>query len=50
VTVALTAPGNRREMDQNLSLLDDWRPPTPEELERLRAHGDRVRRHAGLFW
>jgi predicted aldo/keto reductase-like oxidoreductase len=50
VTVALMAPGNRRELEENLTLLDDWRPPAEGEVERLRAHGDRVRRHAGAFW
>ncbi|MCI0422911.1 MAG: aldo/keto reductase [Acidobacteria bacterium] len=49
VAVALMAPDNRKELKKNLSLLGDWRPPTPEEFEALCLHGDRVRRHAGRF-
>lgn len=49
VSVVLMAPGNRRELEEDLTLLEDWRPPRPEELEMLIAHGLRVRRHAGLF-
>ncbi|MEX2263383.1 MAG: aldo/keto reductase [Bryobacteraceae bacterium] len=49
VAVALTAPSGRAELEGNLSLLDDWRPPGEAELDLLRAHGDRVRRHAGAF-
>jgi predicted aldo/keto reductase-like oxidoreductase len=50
VTVTLTAPGNRAELEENLKLLDDWHPPQPAEHEAMRQHGDRVRRHAGTFW
>ena len=50
VTVALTAPGNRAKLDHDLALLDDWRPPPREDLESMRAHGDRVHRHASEFW
>ncbi len=50
VAVTLTAPGNRREIEHNLALLDDWRPPSAEEMAAMRAHGDRTRRHAGKFW
>lgn len=50
VTVALHAPHNRAELDHNLQLLDDWRPPAPDELETIRAHGDRVHRYAREFW
>ena len=50
VAVALAAPGNRSELEQDLALLDDWRPPDAPEIETLRAHGDRVRKHAGVFW
>ncbi|MCS6861573.1 MAG: aldo/keto reductase [Abditibacteriales bacterium] len=49
VAVALMAPDNRRELDHNLTLLDDWRDPTPEEYATLAAHGERVYRHAGSF-
>lgn len=50
VSVALAAPANRRELDHDLGLLDDWRAPTSQEMTVLREHGDRVRRHAGAFW
>jgi len=50
VAVALTAPGNRAELEENLNLLDDWHAPEPTHLSELRAHGDRVRRYAGTFW
>ena len=49
VAVALTAPLDRDELDQNLALLDDWRPSTAHERELLLEHGDRVYRHAGSF-
>ncbi len=49
VSVALAAPGNRSQLEEDLTLLEDWRPPSPDELASLRAHGDRVRRHAGAF-
>lgn len=49
VSVVLMAPGNRRELEENLTLLEDWRPPSAEELKMLIAHGGRVRRCAGRF-
>lgn len=49
VTVGLMAPDGRRELEEDLRLLDDWRALTGAEDESLRAHGDRVRRHAGSF-
>lgn len=49
VSVVLMAPENRRELEEDLSLLSDWRLPTPTELEAMVAHGLRVRRHAGYF-
>ncbi|HLW79530.1 MAG TPA: aldo/keto reductase [Terriglobia bacterium] len=49
VGVVLMAPANRRELDGDLPLLEDWRPPSPGELELLAGHGRRVRRHAGAF-
>ena len=49
VSIALAAPGNRSELLHTLGLLDDWRPPTPAELQAMRAHGDRVHRHARAF-
>jgi len=50
VSVALAAPGNRDELDQNLALLDDWRAPDEHARESLLAHGERVRRNATVFW
>ena len=49
VAVALMAPGNRKELEDNLTLLSDWRAPTEQEREALYQHGERVRRHAGRF-
>lgn len=48
VAVALMAPENRRELDEDLTVLDAG-PLAPEEYEVLAAHGQRVRRHAGTF-
>jgi hypothetical protein len=50
VTVALAAPGNRSELDQDLALLDDWGAQKDVVRERLLAHGEHVRRTAGEFW
>ena len=49
VSVALMAPNGRAELEEDLSLLDDWRGLRESEYAALRAHGDRVRRHAGSF-
>jgi predicted aldo/keto reductase-like oxidoreductase len=49
VSVVLMAPANRRELEEDLGLLEDWRAPQAEEFERLVAHGRRVRRYAGAF-
>jgi len=48
-SVVLMAPNGRHELEENLKLLDDWRPPTPAEFEAMAAHGLRVRKHAGRF-
>ena len=50
VTVALMAPGNQAELEEDLRLLDDWRAPDAVEREQLIAHGNRVKKHAGVFW
>ncbi len=50
VAVALAAPGDRVELEHALSLLGDWRAPAQDSYEAMRAHGDRVRRQAGVFW
>ncbi|HVS35586.1 MAG TPA: aldo/keto reductase [Gemmataceae bacterium] len=49
VMVALAAPHDRRELDEDLTVLDAAGPLTPEEYEGLAEHGRRVRRHAGHF-
>jgi aryl-alcohol dehydrogenase-like predicted oxidoreductase len=49
VAVALMAPNDRAELDENLLLLDDWRPVSPAQRQKLCAHGDRVRNSAGPF-
>ena len=49
VSVVLAAPNGRRELEEDLDLLDDWRAPTPEEFAMLIRHGERVHRHAGQF-
>jgi predicted aldo/keto reductase-like oxidoreductase len=49
VSVALMAPANRAELEEDLSVLDEREPLRPEEYERLAVHGRRVRRHGGQF-
>ena len=49
MSVALMAPNNRHELEEDLMLLDDWRPPSPEEFKAMAAHGARVRRCARNF-
>jgi predicted aldo/keto reductase-like oxidoreductase len=49
VTVAVMAPDNRAELEEDLTVLDHPTRLTPEEFERLAEHGRRVRRHAGSF-
>jgi predicted aldo/keto reductase-like oxidoreductase len=49
VSVALMAPDNRAELDEDLTVVAASEPLTPQEYERLAAHGQRVRRHAGRF-
>ena len=50
VAVALAAPGNRDELEEDLAMLDDWHAPVAAVRQSLRAHGDRVRKNAGVFW
>ena len=49
VSVAICAPSGRAELDHELGLLDDWRPPSPDERRVLEDHGNRVYRNAGGF-
>ena len=48
--VVLTAPRAREELEDSLTLLDDWRPMNEDEMVRMKTHGDRVRATAGEFW
>lgn len=50
VSVMLTAPKTRAELEESLGLLDDWRAMDDEDAARMRAHGDRIRAAAGEFW
>jgi predicted aldo/keto reductase-like oxidoreductase len=50
VAVALMAPGNRTELEEDLQLLEDWRAPENRERAQLVEHGERVKRYAGAFW
>jgi hypothetical protein len=49
VTVGLMAPAGRKELEEDLLLLDNARGFTDAQYAALRAHGDRVHRHAGRF-
>jgi predicted aldo/keto reductase-like oxidoreductase len=49
VTVALAAPSNRAELDEDLEVLQATGPLATADYTMLAAHGERVRRHAGRF-
>jgi predicted aldo/keto reductase-like oxidoreductase len=49
VTVTLSAPQTRAELDEDLRVLQAQVPLTNEEYSTLAEHGERVRRHAGRF-
>lgn len=49
VTVGLMAPQTGAELRENLEVLDQWRGLREADLAKMRAHGDRVRRHGGGF-
>jgi predicted aldo/keto reductase-like oxidoreductase len=49
VTVALMAPDNRRELDEDLTVLDAVGPLSDVEFASLAAHGQRVRTWGGQF-
>jgi hypothetical protein len=38
------------QLEENLSLLEDWRAAEPAQAQQLLAHGERVHRHASEFW
>ncbi len=50
VSVALTAPNGRAELQANLALLEDWGPMDEAAIKAIRNHGDRVRANTGEFW
>jgi aryl-alcohol dehydrogenase-like predicted oxidoreductase len=49
VTVALMAPSDRAELDEDLSVLEPGVPLSATDYGRLADHGRRVRRHGGAF-
>lgn len=49
VNVALASPGNRAELEEDLSVLDSRDPLGDAEYDQQAAHGRRVRKHAGGF-
>jgi predicted aldo/keto reductase-like oxidoreductase len=49
VAVALMAPHDRAELEEDLAVLDSAGPLPADEYDRLAEHGRRVRRHAGGF-
>jgi aryl-alcohol dehydrogenase-like predicted oxidoreductase len=49
VAVALMAPNDRTELEEDLTVLDAGGPLPADEYERLAEHGRRVRRHTGGF-
>jgi predicted aldo/keto reductase-like oxidoreductase len=49
VAVVLAAPSNRRELIEDLNVLDARGPLDPATFEELAAHGQRVHRHACHF-
>ena len=49
VTVALMAPHERAELEENLSILRETGPFSADEYRTMVEHGARVRKHAGRF-
>ena len=49
VSVGLTAPNDRIELNDNLNLLNDCRRLTKQEMKQICDHGDRVHRTSGQF-
>ncbi|GAC1463143.1 MAG: hypothetical protein NVSMB9_00240 [Isosphaeraceae bacterium] len=49
VSVALMAPRNRAELEDDLTVLKADGPLPTEDYEQLAAHGNRVRRHSSRF-
>lgn len=49
VAVGVMAPQTSDELLEDIEVLTRWRGFTNDEYQRLRAHGDRVHKHAGRF-
>jgi predicted aldo/keto reductase-like oxidoreductase len=49
VAVVLTAPSNREELLEDLTILEAAGPLSAGEYQQMAEHGQRVRRHAGSF-
>jgi predicted aldo/keto reductase-like oxidoreductase len=49
VTIALMAPDNRAELEEDLAVLDMAEPLAAQEFDHMASHGQRVRKHAGSF-
>jgi aryl-alcohol dehydrogenase-like predicted oxidoreductase len=49
VSVTLSAPRSRKELEEDLRVLDVTGPLGDEEYAALAGHGERVKRHAGGF-
>jgi predicted aldo/keto reductase-like oxidoreductase len=49
VSVALMAPDNRSELEEDLAVLDAPGPLSAEDYGQLAEHGKRVKKHAGSF-
>jgi predicted aldo/keto reductase-like oxidoreductase len=49
VTVALMAPHDRRELEEDMTVLEVGQPLSVREHQELAEHGQRVRRYAGQF-
>ena len=50
VAIALAAPNGRAELIEDIRPLDDHGGPEKEWMAAMRAHGERVHRHAREFW
>ncbi len=50
VAVALAAPNGRAELIEDMKALDGGGEPGEEWMAAMRAHGERVHRHAREFW
>lgn len=49
ISIALMAPCNSEELNENLALLHQWWPLSQEDMEEMSSHGDLVRRWSRDF-